>query len=52
VKQCLETEHCGMLNNSIILKGLCKIVYKISNWEENNCHIHRTIVTGIIDERG
>lgn len=47
VKQCPETEHCGMLNSSITLKDLCKIVYKISNWEENNCHIHRTIITGI-----
>jgi hypothetical protein len=47
VKQCPETEHYGILNSSITLKVLCKIVYKISNWEENNCHIHRTIITGM-----
>lgn len=46
VKQCPEAEHCGMLHNSITL-NLCKIVQKISSWEENNCHIRRTIITGI-----
>jgi hypothetical protein len=47
VKQHRETEHCGMLNNSITLKDLCKIVYKIASWGRNNCHIARTRITGI-----
>jgi hypothetical protein len=38
-----------MLNNSSVLKDLCKIVYRVASWGKNNCNIAGTRITGIYE---